>query len=74
MPDIDIKKFGLYLVEGTVTVESDRVVVKSEDSDGNLMDFDPIPVLRSYEGKEIRLVIVPLTSVVELENLAKDLD
>jgi hypothetical protein len=73
MPEIDIKKLGLYLVEGFVEVDpmTDRVTVRTEDDKGNQVDFDPIPVLSNLKGQEVRVVIVPLASVSQLEEIAK---
>lgn len=70
---IDIKKLGLYLVEGAVEIDplTDRVYVRSIDSDGNPVDFDPVPVLTQLKGQEVRVVIVPLASVAYLEEVAK---
>jgi hypothetical protein len=74
MPDIDIEKLGLYLVEGFVEVDplSDKVTIRAEDKDGNTISFDPIPVLEKLKGQEVRIVIVPLVSVQQLEALVKN--
>jgi hypothetical protein len=74
--ELDIKKLGLYLVEGFVEVDSTsgQVVVRTEDPEGRVLDFDPVPILRELKGQEVRVVIVPLASVFELETLAKRLE
>jgi hypothetical protein len=69
---IDVKKLGIYFVEGTVEVDpiSERVTIRTVNPDtGEPLSFDPIPVLASLSGKEIRLVLTPMASVSIIEEL-----
>jgi len=69
---IDVKKLGIYFVEGTVEVDpiSERVTIRTVNPDtGDPISFDPIPVLASLSGKEIRLILTPMASVSIIEEL-----
>jgi hypothetical protein len=69
---IDVKKLGIYFVEGTVEVDpiSERVTIRTVNPDtGEPISFDPIPVLASLSGKEVRLVLTPMASVSIIEEL-----
>jgi len=69
---IDVKKLGIYFVEGTVEVDpiSERVTIRTVNPDtGDPISFDPIPVFASLSGKEIRLILTPMASVSIIEEL-----
>lgn len=70
---LDLNKLGVYLVEGIAEVDplTERVTVRTVNSNGEPLDFDPIPAIASLKGQEIRLVIVPLASVTYLEEVAR---
>jgi hypothetical protein len=73
MPELDVDKLGLYLVEGTVEVDpiTNQVTIRTVNREGQPFSFDPVAVLAQFKGVEIRFVAVPMTSVAELEALAK---
>jgi len=74
--EVDFKTLGVYLVEGVAEVDpmTDRAYVSTVDQQGNHIEFDPVPVLRQFKGQEIRVVIVPLASVAQLEELARKVE
>jgi len=74
--ELDIKSLGVYLIEGVAEVDpiTDRVYVRTVDQQGNPIEFDPVPVLRKLKGQEVRVVVIPLSSVAQLEELARKID
>lgn len=73
MSEVSFKSLGVYLVEGVVEVDpiTDRPYVRTVDDRGEPVDFDPTPVLQSLKGVEVRVIVVPLASVAQLEDLAR---
>jgi hypothetical protein len=72
--DIDIKKLGIYLVEGTVEVDplTEKVTIRTVNPNTDEpFSFDPIPALEMLDGKEVRFVLTPMASVSILEELHK---
>lgn len=55
---MDTSRFG-YLIEGKVEQDlaTGALTIRTE-KDGNAVSFDPVSALRSYRGKEVRLILV----------------
>jgi hypothetical protein len=73
--DIDVKKLGIYLVEGTVEVDplTEKVTIRTVNpKTDEPFSFDPIPALAMLNGKEVRFVLTPMASVSILEELHKE--
>ena len=70
---IDLKALQVYLVEGTVEIDpiDNKITIRTVTPEGEPFSFDPLPVLASFAGTEIRLVITPLASVTIIEELNK---
>ncbi len=69
---IDVKKLGIYLVEGTVEVDpiTEKVTIRTVNPDtGEPLSFDPIPALSNLNGKEVRFMLTPMASVSIIEEL-----
>jgi hypothetical protein len=64
---------GVYLVEGVVEQDpmSDRFVIRTSTADGKPFTFDPQAVLGQLKGQEVRVVIAPLASVQQIEELVR---
>jgi len=68
----DITK-NVYIVEGPVVEESGRLLIQTVDGEGRPLSFDPQSALQHFKGQEVRLVVVPLLTVKQLEDMAKNL-
>lgn len=69
---IDMKKLGIYLVEGTVEVDpiTETVTIRTVNPEtGEPLSFDPIPALANLSGKEVRFMLTPMASVSIIEEL-----
>jgi hypothetical protein len=56
-----------HLIEGVVEQDpmTDRYYIRSADSDGKPVNFDPLDALAKHKGQEVRFILV------SFENLAK---
>lgn len=71
---VDVKKLGIYIVEGTIEVDpiGGGITIRTIDpKNGDPLSFDPIPPLMSLSGKEVRFVLTPMASVSILEEIYK---
>jgi hypothetical protein len=74
--ELNLDTLGVYLVEGFVEVDplTNKVYISTVDQHGMPTKFDPVPVLNNLRGKDIRIVIAPLASVAQLEELARNIE
>ncbi len=65
-----------HLVEGLVEFDpvTGRYVIRTTDGDGNSLVFDPTEALSAMKGEEVRFVLVPLPTIVMLEELQQRLE
>lgn len=65
-----------FLVEGVV--ERDPITgyctVRTSAEDGSPLSFDPQSVLTQLDGQEIRIVVAPLATIAQIEQLVRQLD
>jgi hypothetical protein len=63
-----------YIIEGFV--ESDPLTgyctIRTEDESGTQINFDPQSGLKTFCGREVRLVLVPLATVAQLQRLERE--
>lgn len=71
---VDVKKLGIYIVEGTVEVDpigGDITIRTIDPKTGDPLSFDPFQALMGLNGKEVRFVLTPMASVSILEEIYK---
>lgn len=72
--ELDLSK-DVYIIEGPVVESPEgRLTVRTVDSTGQSIDFDPQSALAHFKGQEVRLVVVPLLTVEKLEAMARQLE
>jgi hypothetical protein len=66
---------NIYIVEGPVVEDpcSGRLSVRAVDQEGKSFDFDPQSALLHFKGQEVRLVVVPLLTIKQLEEMQEKL-
>lgn len=70
----DLSELKMFLVEGTIEADpfTNHCTIRTVFPDnGKPFSFDPQQALKEFIGREVRLVLVPLATVAQVEEAVK---
>jgi hypothetical protein len=72
MADLDFSN-ETYIVEGVVELDplTGYGTIRTSDANGRPINFDPQGALQHFKGQEVRLVLVPLATIAQIQELAR---
>jgi hypothetical protein len=66
-----LSETSTYILEGVVEEDplTGLCTIRTEDEQGNPFNFDPQVGLKTLKGREVRLVLVPLATIEQIQRL-----